>query len=155
MDSGVNGGQQAERVAGGMRSFADQDGADRDQMIQTVYVDTAPGDRRLDLFDCVLDGKHLYVAAGLVRDVDGEMQLPDLARDTMLALVQHAERAGCGNIRFYDVDGALGAGARVRDALEGANEKDVVFFCCFGVEAHDMAIAELNPVWLERQRAPQ
>ena len=124
-------------------------------MLQTFFIDIALAERRLDVFDCVLDGKHLYVAASAVLDVDGEMQLPDLARDTLLALVQHAEHAGCGNIRFYDVAGASGAGARVRDALEGANEKDVVFFCCFGAEAHDMAIAELNPVWPERQGASQ
>lgn len=139
----------------GVRSFADQDGPDRDQMIQSFFVDTPPDGRQLELFDVVLDGKHLYVAAGLVRDVDGEMEMPDLARETLIALVQHAEGAGCGHVRLIDVADAVGAGARVRGVLEVAHDKDVVFLCCFGAEAHDMAIAELNPVWPERQRAPQ
>lgn len=124
-------------------------------MLQSFRVESGPTQQQLLIFDSVLDGKHVYTACGTVDDVDGEMEMPDTARATLLALVQHAEGACNGGVRLVPVGDAIEALAVVRDTLEQAADKDIVFFCCFGPEAYEAAVSELNPVYATGQRITQ
>lgn len=113
----------------------------RHHVIQSFRVEIAPDahNQVFLIFDTTLAGKHVFTACGVGRIQDGQPLLSPVAESTFMALMDYANSEELGQVHFMEIASTEAAPARVRKALEVADEKDVVFFLCRDSQIYDAA----------------
>jgi len=119
-------------------------------MIQSYLIANAADGVQYLFYDTVLDGKHVFTACGIGKVANNDVLLTQVARETLLAAVNHANDSNSGsfNTRFQEIGVLRGVEARIGQALDAANDKDLIFFVCKTPDIYDAAVANLYVQWL-------
>lgn len=118
-------------------------------MIQSHLIDNCFDGLRYLFYDTVLDGKHVFTACGMGKIEGTNVLLSPAARQGMVAATGHVQNleGTAFRMRFQEIASIDLAGKRVGDALDAANDKELIFFVCRSPDIYDAAIAALNVQW--------
>lgn len=116
-------------------------------MIQSIRIDLAPDEYNAIYiaFDTVADGKHLTTLAGLGKIANGEVLLSQTAQRALNSTLRYLEGGPQGKIHMVEIATFGKAKRKVRQALEAADEGDIVMFVCRDGQIYDAAVFALNP----------
>lgn len=119
-------------------------------MIQShLIANTTDGVQYL-FYDTVLNGKHVFTACGVGRIEDANVLLTPIARETMFAAANHAQDSNKApfSSRFQEIGSIDSVSDRIRQALDAANDKELIFFVCNTPDIYDSAVAALHVQWV-------
>lgn len=119
-------------------------------MIQSHLVANNTNGVQYLFYDTVLAGKHVFTACGVGKIEDSNVLLTPVARETMIAVANHVQNSegAAFSMRFQEIASIDLAGKRIKEAIEAANDKELIFFVCHSADMYDAAVSALHVQWI-------
>lgn len=116
-------------------------------MIQSIRIDLAPDENNAIYlaFDTVIDGKHVTTLAGLGKFASGDIRLSQTAQRALDSTMRYLDGHPQGKVHMVEIATFGKARRKVRQALEAADEGDIVMFVCHDGQIYDETVFALNP----------
>lgn len=101
-------------------------------------------DQIFPIFETAFAGKRVFTACGTGRIENGQPKLSPATDRIFAVLWDYAQHEGLGEVHFMEINDTASAAARVRHALELANDKEVVLFLCRDANVLDAGFEALG-----------